>query len=205
MSLGEPDEIYNARFDSAAAWYNRKALEEIALADAPANEPFKMGQGKLRTQRRLRHRNRCEIRRLRANRRTERWVHNVREEQSRAVKQNTDIGKQPFIMGDIGNPYMDIYSEVPIASLPEPIDNCAWCQYPLSDIKECGKPYCLPCGHMFHLNCVTELFKRRAEAEEKEVCKCPLCTVWFRDLRFIPEFYDRYSTREREFDSEASS
>lgn len=205
MSLGEPDEVYNARFGEAAAWYNRKALEEIAFADARAQEPPKLSKGKLRTQRRLRHQNRCEVRRLKAKRRTEKWVHSVREEQYRAVKANIDVGKQPFIMGDINNPYMDIYSEVPVASLPEPIDNCAWCQYPLNDIKECGKPYCLPCGHMFHLNCVTELFKRRAEAEEKEVCKCPLCTVWFRDLRFVPDFYDRYSAREYEFDSEASS
>jgi hypothetical protein len=174
MSLDEPDEIYHARFTEASGWYNRKAIEEIKLAEARAKAPPQPSQGNLRTQRRLRH-------------------------------QSRDVGRQPFIIGGIGNPYMDIYSEVPVASLPQPIDNCAWCQYPLSEIQECGSPYCLPCGHMLHLNCITELFNKRVEANEKELCKCPLCNAWFRDLREIPDFYDRYRGREHEFDSDASS
>jgi hypothetical protein len=204
MILSEPDDVYNAKFDEAAEWYNRKAMEAIALADerAKAQNP---SPGKLRAQRRLRHKNRRDIRRLRAKRRTERWVQNVRDEQYTAVKGNTEVGKQPFIIGDIRNPYMDLFSEASVTSLSHPIDNCALCQYPLNDIRECGNPHSLPCGHMFHLHCLQELFDRRAAAEEKEVYKCPLCKIWFRDLREVPDFYDRFRSHKQDFDSNASS
>jgi hypothetical protein len=204
MILSEPDDVYNAKFDKAAEWYNRKAMEAIALADerAKAQNP---SPGKLRTQRRLRQENRREIRRLRAKRRTERWVQNVRDEQYAAVKGNMEVGKQPFIIGDIGNPYMDLFSEASVTSLPHPIDNCALCQYPLDDVRECGNPHSLPCGHMFHLHCLEELFDRRAVGEEKEVHKCPLCKVWFRNLREVPDFCGRFRSHKQDFDSNASS
>jgi hypothetical protein len=204
MILSEPDDVYNAKFDEAAEWYNRNAMEAIALADerAKAQNP---SPGKLRTQRRLRHENRREIERLRAKRRMERWVQNVRDEQYTAVKGNMEVGKQPFIMGDIGNPYMDLYSEASLTSLANPIDNCALCQYPLDDVRECGNPYSLPCGHMFHLRCLEELFDRRAAGEEKEIHKCPLCKIWFRDLREVPDFYGRFRSHNQDFDSNASS
>jgi hypothetical protein len=204
MILSEPDDVYNAKFDDAAEWYNRKAMEAIVLADerAKAQNP---SPGKLRTQRRLRHENRREIRRLRAKRRTERWVQNVRDEQYTAVKGNLEVGKQPFIIGDIGNPYMDLFSEASLTSLTHPIDNCALCQYPLNDVRECGNPHSLPCGHLFHLHCLQELFERRAASEEKEIHKCPLCKVWFRDLREVPDFYGRFRSHKQDFDSNASS
>ena len=187
MILSEPDDVYNAQFDEAAEWYNRKAMEAIALADdrAKAQNP---SPGKLRTQRRLRHENRREIRRLRAKRRTERWVQNVRDEQYTAMKGNVEVGKQPFIIGDVGNPYMDLFSEASLTSLTPPIDNCALCQYPLDDVRDCGNPHSLPCGHKFHLRCLEEIFDRRAAGEEKEIHKCPLCKVWFRDLREFQTF-----------------
>ena len=204
MSLGELDEIYNARFDDAARRYNKQAMEEIALADARGVEQTS-SSGQLRTKRRLRHEDRREIRRLRVKRRTEKWVQNVRDEQYRAVKNDVEVGKQPFIIGEIGNPYMDLLSKVFISSLPHPIDNCAMCQYALDDVEECGAPYTLPCGHMYHLVCMDELFEKRAEAEEKEVYKCPLCNVWYRDLRQAPDFYDRCGSHKQEFGSNASS
>ncbi|KAE9376153.1 hypothetical protein N431DRAFT_334245 [Stipitochalara longipes BDJ] len=204
ISLGGPDEVYNARFDEAAGWYNRKAVEEIGFTDARANEQTP-SPGQLRTKRRLRHKNRREIRRLRAKRRTERWVQNVRDEQYRAVKGNLEIGKQPFLIGEVGNPYMDLLSKVLIHSLPHPIDNCAMCQYALDNVEEGGGPYALPCGHMYHLLCMDELFDRRADAEEKEIYKCPLCNVWYRDLRRVPDFYDRYLNQKHDFDSNAAS
>jgi hypothetical protein len=204
MVLSEPDDVYNERFDEAAAWYNQKALEAIALADARAKEQ-NPSSGRPRTQRRLRFKNRREIRRLRAKRRTERWVQNVRDEQYAAVKENMEVGKQPFIIGEVGNPYMDLLSEVAVISLPQPMDNCAICQYPLNHVRECGNPYCVPCGHMFHLHCLEELFDRRTDSEEKEVYKCPLCNTWFGDLRKVPNFYDQCRSYEKEFDSDASS
>jgi hypothetical protein len=204
MTLEEPDDVYNARFDEAAAWYNRRALEEIGLTDARTKEQTP-NSGTLRTQRRLRFKNRREVRRLRAKRRTERWVQNIRDEQYRAVKASVAVGKQPFIIGGVGNPYTDLFSKVFVISLAQPIDNCVMCQYPLDNIAECGGPYSLPCGHMFHLNCMEELFTKRAESDEKEVFKCPLCNVWFRDLREVPDFYDKYWRHQQEFNSNASS
>ncbi|PMD45800.1 hypothetical protein L207DRAFT_578704 [Hyaloscypha variabilis F] len=204
MSLGEPDEVYNARFDEAAGWYNRKAIEKIGLADARENEQTP-SLGQLRTKRRLRHENRREIRRLRAKRRTEIWVQNVRDEQYQAVKGNLEVGKQPFIAGEVGDPYMDLFSKILLNNLPRPIDNCAMCQYALNDIAECGSPYSLPCGHMYHLLCMDELFNRRADAEEKEVYKCPLCNAWYQDLRQVPDFYDSFWSHKQDFDSNASS
>ncbi|PMD14666.1 hypothetical protein NA56DRAFT_369265 [Hyaloscypha hepaticicola] len=111
-----------------------------------------------------------------------------------------EVGKQPFIIGDIGNPYMELFSDASVTSLSNPIDNCALCQYPLNDVRECGNSHSLPCGHMFHLHCLQELFDRRAVAEEKEVHKCPLCKVWFQDY-----FYDRFRSHKQDFDSNASS
>jgi len=142
---------------------------------------------------------------LRAKRRTERWVQNVRDEQYQAVKDNLEVGKHPFIVGEVGNPYMDLFSKVLLNNLPQPIGNCAMCQYALSDIAECGSPYSLPCGHMYHLLCMDELFDRRADAEEKEVYKCPLCNAWYQDLRQVPDFYDSVWSHKQDFDSNASS
>jgi len=116
----------------------------------------------------LRFKNRREVRRLRAKRRTERWVQNIRDEQYRVVKVSVAVGKQPFIIGGVGNPYMDLFSKVFVISLAHPIDNCVMCQCPLDNIEECGGPYSLPCGHMFHLNCMEELFTKRAESDDKE-------------------------------------
>jgi hypothetical protein len=116
-----------------------------------------------------------------------------------------EVGNQPFIIGHVENPYMDLFSEVAVTTLPQPIDNCVMCQYPLSDVGECGNPYSLPCGHMFHLHCMEELFNRRAKSEEKEIYKCPLCNVWFGDLREVPNFYDQCCNHELEFDSDAPS
>jgi hypothetical protein len=100
---------------------------------------------------------------------------------------------------------MDLFSEASVASLTHPIDNCALCQYPLDDVRECGNPHSLPCGHMFHLHCLQELFARRVASEEKEIHKCPLCKVWFRDLREVPDFYDRFLSHRQDFESNASS
>jgi len=48
-------------------------------------------------------------------------------------------------------------------------------------------------------------YSLRTEADEKEVCRCPLCNTWFRDIRLMPEFESRYQEFDHAFDSQASS
>lgn len=161
-----------------------------------------------RTARRKRLLDRWDIRKFRARRRTEEWVNNIRAEQYDLTKAHVEVGSRPYIVTPTGNPYMDLYTGVPLPALPVPIDNCAWCQFSLASqdaIADSGSPNSLPCGHTFHYNCIVELFEKRTRAKEKEVCKCPLCNTWFRDVREIPDFYGRYRSKEHGFDSNYES
>lgn len=119
---------------------------------------------------------------------------------------HVDVGMRPYIVTPTGNPYMDLYTEVSLheLQLSVPVGNCAWYQFsliPADAMMESGRPNTLPCGHIFHYKCIVELFEKRIRAGEKEGHKCPLYSVWFRDVREIPGFYGRYRGKKHEFDS----
>ncbi|CZR67930.1 uncharacterized protein PAC_17829 [Phialocephala subalpina] len=180
-------------------------IDRIPSSSSTTNVPT---SAQARTARRNRLLDRWDVRKFRARRRTEEWVNNIRAEQYDLTKAHVDVGSRPYIVTPTGNPYMDLYTEVPLPSLPVPIDNCAWCQFSLASqdaILESGPPNSLPCGHTFHYNCIVELFEKRTRAKEKEVRKCPLCNTWFRDVREIPDFYGRYRSKEHIFDSSCAS
>ncbi|KUJ13565.1 uncharacterized protein LY89DRAFT_754410 [Mollisia scopiformis] len=193
-------EEYDAHYVRAVHQYN---ILIDALPTLNSKAPI-LSLAQLRTKRRERTLDRWDVRRFRAKRRTEEWVRNIRAEQYAKTKAHVEVGSRPFIVTPTGNPHMDLYTEVSIKGLPVPIDNCAWCQFSLSSseaIAESGPPSSLPCGHTFHYNCIVELFEKRTKAGEKEKHKCPLCSVWFRDVREIPDFYGRYRNSEHVFDS----
>ncbi|KAE8448838.1 hypothetical protein EG329_008840 [Mollisiaceae sp. DMI_Dod_QoI] len=199
---GTGREEYESYHLRAVAQYNM-LIEGITRPKVTVLSP-----AQARTERGKRLLDRWDIRRMRARRRTEEWVNKIRAEQYVSTKRHVEVGKRPYIVAPTGNPYMDLYTEIPLPALPVPIDNCAWCQFSLccSDaIKESGPPNALPCGHTFHYNCIVDLFEKRTRAEEKDRCKCPLCNVWFRDVREIPDFYGRYRTKEHIFDSSCGS
>lgn len=192
-------------------YYLRAVLQYNKLIDAiptPCCKPTILTPAQERTKRRGRLLDRWDIRRLRARKRTEEWVKNIRIEQYDKTKAHVEVGSRPYIVTPTGNPHMDLYTTVQIKALPLPIDNCAWCQFGLASqeaITESGGPSSLPCGHTFHYNCIVELFEKRTKAGEKERHKCPLCNVWFKDVREIPDFYGRYREKEHAFDSDAQS
>lgn len=195
---------YESCHRRAVAQYNM-LIDSIPHSSPSTNVPT---FAQARTARRKRLLDRWDIRRFRARRRTDEWVNNIRAEQYDFTKTHVDVGSRPYIVTPTGNPYMDLYTEVPLPALPVPIDNCAWCQFSLDSqdaIADSGPPNSLPCGHTFHYNCIVELFEKRTRAKEKEVCKCPLCNTWFRDVREIPDFYGRYRSKEHVFDSSCES
>ena len=203
MRFEVADEIYDLAFDEAATTYNELAMEAMERVEGK-KEDEKLSDGDLKRQRRFRHENRRKLRELRAERRVKKWVQNVEDDQYAAIKGNVEIGQQPFIHAFGDNPFGDLFVWVPVHKLLQPIDNCAMCQYPLNEVEENGGPFALPCKHMFHLQCLEELFEKRSE--EEEVFKCPLCNVWFRDVREMPvDFCDHYFDQGRDFDSNASS
>jgi hypothetical protein len=200
----EARQEYNEYYLRAVEQYN-KLIDGVPSSGA---RPTALTPAQQRTKRRERMLDRWDIRRLRARRRIEEWVRNIRTEQYDKTKSHADIDSRPYIVTPTGNPHMDLYTEVPLKSLPVPVDNCAWCQFSLSSsdaISESGVPSSLPCGHTFHYNCIVELFEKRTRAGEKERHKCPLCCVWFKDVREIPDFYGRYRDKEHIFESGCDS